>query len=149
MKESTWEECLEFNSALTVSQDKAKAKSLLNTAQERLKFLDTNKINDHSINFIFEGYYSSVLEILHALLLLNGYKVNNHICLGYYIRDVVKKNDLFRMYDDCRFKRNSLIYYGKKMDFATAKEALEKCKKLILELELLLNERLLKNEKKY
>ncbi len=141
MKESTWEECLEFNSALTVSQDKAKAKSLLNTAQERLKFLEANKITDSNINFIFEGYYSSVLEILHALLLSNGYKVANHICLGYYIRDVIKKNNLFRMYDDCRFKRNSLIYYGKKMDFAAAKEALEKCKRLIKEFKSLLDEK--------
>lgn len=35
------------------------------------------------------------------------------------------------MFDDVRFKRNSLTYYGKKMDFEIAKDAILKCKILL------------------
>jgi len=111
------------------------------TALGRNIFLETNIINESSANYIFEGYYSSILEMLHALVLLNGYKVSNHICLGYYLRDVINKPDLFRSFDDCRFKRNSLIYYGNKMDFLTAKKIIVKCKKLFQELNYLLTQK--------
>lgn len=141
-KESTWEECIESNSSIFVSPDKAKARSLLAIAVGRNQFLDKNNMNESSINYIFEGYYSSVLEMLHALLLLYGYKVGNHICLGYYLRDIVNKNDLFRLFDDCRFKRNSLVYYGRKMDFETAKTAIKKCKNLIKELNVIINDKM-------
>ncbi|MDI6721188.1 MAG: hypothetical protein QMD85_02265 [Candidatus Aenigmarchaeota archaeon] len=43
----------------------------------------------------------------------------------------MKKEDLFRIYDDLRYKRNGLIYYGRKMDFDVAKESIEKSKILI------------------
>ena len=142
-KESTWEECIDSSSSISVSPDKAKVRSLLDTAAGRNKFLDGNKIMEDSANYIFEGYYSSALEMLHALLLLHGYKVGNHICLGYYLRDKLHKNDLFRLFDDCRFKRNSLVYYGRKMEFKTAKLAIEKCRNLIKEFD-----KILKNELK-
>lgn len=51
-----------------------------------------------------------------------------------YIRDVLKREGIFRIFDDCRFKRNSLVYYGKRMDFDIAKDAIEKAKMLIKEL---------------
>jgi uncharacterized protein (UPF0332 family) len=139
-KESTWEECIESSSSISVSPDKAKARSLIDTAVGRNQFLDRNEINERSANYIFEGYYSSALEMLHALLLLHGYKVGNHICLGYYLRDILNRSDLFRLFDDCRFKRNSLVYYGRKMDFETAKYAIENCKTLIKELNETLND---------
>ena len=47
---------------------------------------------------------------------------------------LIKREDLFNTFDDIRFKRNSLTYYGNRMDFATAKDAIEKSKKLIKEL---------------
>jgi uncharacterized protein (UPF0332 family) len=87
---------------------------------------------------VFEDYYSSVLELLHTIVLLEGYNVGNHVCLGYYLRDILKEEHLFRIFDDCRFKRNSLVYYGKRMDFETAKDAIKKAEKLIAELKKLI-----------
>ena len=75
-------------------------------------------------------------------MLLDGYKVNNHICLGYYLRDVLKNDEMFRLFDDCRFKRNSLVYYGKRMDIETAKDAIEKAKKLMNKLKSIIYEKL-------
>lgn len=142
-KESTWQECLESTSSLRISPNLGKAKSLIDTAKGRIEFLKSTSLAENNANYVFEGYYSSLLEILHALVLLRGYKVQNHICLGYYLRDVLKNDSLFRFFDDCRYKRNSLVYYGRKMDFETAKISIEKCLKLIKEVE-----QLLKTEKK-
>lgn len=97
-------------------------------------------LNEENANYIFENYYSSLLEFLHALTILKGFVVNNHICLSYFLRDILKRNDLFRIFDDCRFKRNSLVYYGKRMNFETAIDIIEKTKNLIKELEKLVKE---------
>ena len=140
MKESSWEECINYNSSIKVTPDKEKSKSLIETAEERIDF-SARELTEKNANYIFEGYYSSVLELLHALVLLEGYKVNNHVCLGYYLRDVLKNDELFRLFDDCRFKRNSLVYYGKRMDFETAKESIKKSKKLINELKNIINKK--------
>ena len=107
MKESTWEECLESNSSLNVTPNQAKARSLIETVQGRNEYLKENIIKEANASFIFEGYYSSVLELLHALVLLDGYKVSNHICLGYYLRDILKRNDLFQIFDE------NFFYYDK------------------------------------
>ena len=140
MKESSWDECTDYNSSIKVTPDKEKSKSLIETAEERIGFL-ARELTGKNANYVFEGYYSSILELLHALILLDGYKVNNHICLGYYLRDVLKNDELFRLFDDCRFKRNSLVYYGKRMDFETAKDSIEKAKKLIKEINSIINKK--------
>ena len=132
MKEASWNECIESNSAIRAVPDKERAKSLIEIAEQRIALI--KEIDENNCNFVFEDYYTSLLELLQALLIKNGYKVLNHLCLGYYIRDVLKRDDLFRIFDDVRYKRNSLTYYGKRMDFDTCKEAIEKCKKLIQEI---------------
>lgn len=141
-KEGNWSECIEEGSSLKVTPNKSKVNSLMDTALGRISFLNENIIKESNANYIFESYYSSVLEILHALLLLHGYKVSNHLCLGYYLRDVLSKAEIFRIFDDCRFKRNSLVYYGRKMEFDVAKEAINNCKQLINQLSTLLNKEL-------
>lgn len=137
MKESSWGECLNYSSAIKITPDKEKAASLVETAEDRIKY-SVGELTEKNANYVFEDYYSSILELLHALVLLDGYKVNNHICLGFYLRDALKKDEMFRLFDDCRFKRNSLVYYGKRMDFETAKDSIEKSKKLLKELKKLL-----------
>ncbi len=133
MKEASWQDCVETRSSIKITPDKQKASSLIETAKERIKY--TNKeINENNINFVFEDYYSSILELIHAIVIINGYNVKNHVCLGFYIKDILKRKDLFIVFDDCRYKRNSLTYYGRKMDFATAKQTIIKCKILIKEL---------------
>jgi len=41
---------------------------------------------------------------------------------------------LFRIFDDLRYKRNSLLYYGKEMNFNTGKETIKNSIKFIEEL---------------
>lgn len=143
-KSSSWTDCIIQKSAITVSPDKAKAKSLIAIAHARIEFITKIKLEESNANFIFENYYSSILEIIHALILLNGFKIENHICLGYYLRDILKREELFRIFDNARSKRNSLIYYGQRMDFETAKDIIEKIKRLSVELEKIINSYLIR-----
>ena len=137
MKEFSWNDCLESANSLKISPDKEKAKSLVETAEERIN-CSIKEVNEKNANFIFEDYYSSLIEIVHSIALLNGYKINNHICLGYYIREILKREDLFIIFDDLRYKRNALTYYGRRMDFPTAKYSISKAKKFISELKKIL-----------
>lgn len=131
MKESNWQDCLKA-SAKSTSADPERAKSLFETANDRIALI--SDITEKNCNFVFEDYYTSLLEILQALTFLKGYNVLNHICLGFYLRDKLEREDLFRIFDDLRYKRNSLVYYGSRMDYDTAKQAIDKCKKIIKEL---------------
>ena len=136
MKESSWIDCIEGRSAVKVSPDKARAKSLIETANERINIISS--INEKNCNFVFEDYYTSIMELLQSLIILNGYNITNHICLGYYIRDILNKEELYILFDDIGYKRNSLTYYGKRMDFDTAINTIKKCKKLINGIKILI-----------
>lgn len=134
MKESNWNDCLINNSVKTITPDIKRAESLIETAKERIILI--KEINEKNCNFVFEDYYTSLLELLQAIAFKKGFNVLNHVCLGFYLRDHLKREDLFILFDDLRYKRNSLTYYGKRMDFATAKQAIEKCKRIIKELQM-------------
>lgn|SRR3989338_5190140 len=136
MKESSWKDCIDSFTARSITPDKEKAKSLVETAYERIQQL--REVNEKTANFVFEDYYSSILEILHAIVIVEGFKIENHLCIGFYLRDVLKREDLFRFFDNCRFKRNSLVYYEKRMDFDTAKDAIDAAEKLLRELKKIL-----------
>ena len=87
-------------------------------------------ITKSSANYIFEIHYNSMLEYLHAIILEEGYKVLNHKCIAYYLKEKQKREDIFRKFEKCRLKRNALLYYGKTMDFEIAKEAIKKSKEI-------------------
>lgn len=141
MKESDWNDCLEYGSVIKISPDKEKAKSLLKVAEGRIKYLEKDDIDEKNSNYIFEGIYTSITEVIHAVALIEGYKIINHVCLGFFLRDIIKNNPLFRMFDDCRYKRNSLVYYGKSMDIITSKQSINKAKELIKELKKILEKK--------
>lgn len=43
-KDNDWQECIENFSSVSISSDKIKAKSLIETAKGRNEFLSTNKL---------------------------------------------------------------------------------------------------------
>ena len=129
MKESNWNDCLINKSARIVSPDIKRAESLIETANERISLV--KDINEKNCNFIFEDYYTSLLELLQAMTFKKGFNILNHLCVGYYLRDVLKREDVYIVFDDLRYKRNALTYYGSRMDFETAKASIKKCKELI------------------
>lgn len=134
----SWKGCLEEFSAIKITPDKQKATSLIETADARIKFIKKQKIDEKNCSFVLEAYYSSVVEYLHAILLAKGYKVKNHICLGYYIQEILKRDDLYRIFDINRKRRNAIVYYGQLIKLKTGKKAVEDVKKLIMNLKIYL-----------
>lgn len=124
MKETCWQDCIENEKTQRIKPDKAKAISLIETSDERINFMKESTIKKENANYIFENYYTSALEIMEAALYFKGLKILNHICVGFYIKEIMKNESLFRLFDDCRSKRNGLVYYGTKMDFETAKRSI-------------------------
>lgn len=103
MKQANWEDCLFDNSAKEITPDLKRAKSLVETANERISLI--KEINEKNCNFVFEDYYTSIIELLQAMAFSKGYNILNHLCLGFYLRDVLKKEDLFNIFDDLRIKQ--------------------------------------------
>jgi len=136
MKESNWKDCLDNQSARITTPDLKRANSLIKTANKRISLI--KEINKENCNFVFEDYYTSILELLQALTFIKGFNISNHICLGFYLKEILKREDLYMIFNDLRYKRNSLIYYGDEMDFETTKQTIEKSKKLIKEIKKLL-----------
>ena len=134
MKEENWNDCLNSKSARIISPDAKRAESLKETAKQRINLIkEINKIN---CNFAFEDYYTSIIELIQAMAFKEGFNILNHICIGHYLKDILKREDLYNLFDDIRYKRNSLTYYGNRMDYETAKQAIEKYKRIIRELKL-------------
>ncbi|MFA5406653.1 MAG: hypothetical protein WC307_04835 [Candidatus Nanoarchaeia archaeon] len=133
MKEASFDDCLANNSVKENTPDVKRAQSLIETAKERISLI--KKVNNKNCNFVFEDYYTSLIELLQAIAFKKGFNVLNHICLGYYLRDYMKREDLYIIFDDLRYKRNSLTYYGSKMEFETAKQAIHDCQRIMNELQ--------------
>lgn len=130
MKPTTYNECIETNNVHIRQENRAKAISLRKTAQARQEFLNQT-ITAKNANFIFEGLYSCLLEILHAHLIEQGIHIENHICIGYYLRDELNKQKFYREFDTCRYKRNGLVYYGEQMPEKTARKSIQTLQQLI------------------
>ncbi len=133
MKETNWGDCLANRSAKSITPDIRRAESLIETAKERISLI--KGVTEKNCNFVFEDYYTSLLELLQAMAFKRGFNILNHICLGFYLKEIFKREDLYLIFDDLRYKRNSLTYYGSRMEFETAKMAIEKCKRIINELQ--------------
>lgn len=108
MKETSWNDCIINKSARKVTPDINRAKSLIETANERISLI--TKVNEKNCNFVFEDYYTSILELLQAMCFKEGLNVLNHICIGFYLRDTLKREDLYLLFDDLRCQNRQRDY---------------------------------------
>ncbi len=111
-----WKTCIDEGNSVKITPDNKRANFLISRSEETLSVLKKIKIDDNNCSVFFANYYDALLELLHALMYFNGYKVRNHYCLGYYLRDVLKDKKSYEIFDRARTIRNSTIYYGNKFD---------------------------------
>jgi len=115
-----------------VFPDKEKAKSILNMAIDREKFISSVKLDYPSI--IAENYYEIIKELSSALLLLNGLKAIGENSYKEILDSLNKYSNLDDFYisvlQDLRIKRNKSLYEGKQIDSSY----LESKRKIILEI---------------
>ena len=103
------------------------AKSLLEISETKEIALNSSKIDETTVNAYLPMAYASLREVLEALCILHGYKVTNHVCLGELLRKLESDFDYTSFYR-FRYVRNSINYYGKRIDFMQGKEIISKIK---------------------
>lgn len=110
-------------------------KSLIEMANIKEMAVKTSNVNEVNVSAYVSLAYDSLREILEALCISKGYKVLSHICIGELLKDVIEDFD-FNEFDRLRYIRNSINYYGEKIEFNQGKEIINKIflmKKKIIE----------------
>jgi hypothetical protein len=123
-----WNNCLDEGNSVKITANKKRAAFLVKQAENTLSVLYKIKIDESNASVFFTNYYDALLELLHAMMYAEGYKVKNHYCLGYYLRDVMKDHRSFDVFDRSRQLRNSTIYYGDIFEKAVLLEAIKQIK---------------------
>ncbi len=83
------------------------------------------KIDKNNISAYISLAYSSLREILGAICISKGYKVISHVCIAELLRDLLSDFD-YDGFDRLRYIRNSINYYGIKVEFDQGKEIINK-----------------------
>ena len=115
-------------------------KSLIEMSGIKETTVKTANLNELNISAYVSLAYDSLREVLEALCILKGYKVLSHICMGELLRDILEDFD-YDEFDRLRWIRNSINYYGEKVDLEQGKEIISKIfsmkKKILMCLKLL------------
>jgi len=103
---------------IKISPDKEKAKSMLEMAENRIKFL--GKPIDFPPTIKSENYYEIIKELLSAFLLTQGLKTVGEYAHKELIEESGRLNLLeeskLLIIDDLRIKRNKSSYEGKEIE---------------------------------
>ena len=105
--------------------DRELISSLIEMSEISEKTVKTAEINQMNISAYVSLAYESLRQVLEALCISKGYKVLSHICLGELLASIIEEFD-YNEFDRIRWIRNSINYYGKKIDFEQGKEIINK-----------------------
>ena len=118
-------ECFKKGLIKRTQRNEDLANSLIEMAKIKEDAVNNAKIDNINISAYVSLAYDALRETLEALCVLNGYKVLSHICIGELLKDILNNFD-YEDFDRMRWIRNSINYYGKKVDFNQGKELITK-----------------------
>ncbi|MDP2924891.1 MAG: hypothetical protein Q8N99_00805 [Nanoarchaeota archaeon] len=132
-------ECLKKRIAKEVKEDKELIVSLIKTSQNKFDSEKKLELNEITSGSKISLLYDSLRELLEALAIRNRYKIYNHECYRYFLKEILNESIKGDEFDELRRIRNSLNYYAKDISLIEAKDVLERIKKLREEISSLLN----------
>ncbi len=118
-------DCLRKGLIKRTKIDKELIKSLIEMSGIKETTVKTADVNELTVSAYVSLAYDSLRELLEALCILKGYKVLSHICMGEFLKDVLDDFD-YDDFDRLRWIRNSINYYGEKVEFEQGKEIIDK-----------------------
>lgn len=121
--------------AKKVMPNKIRASSFFKSSVQAIETAKTIKLNEISSKTILREVYEGLREYCEAIGYLNGYKFQDHESIGFFLRDILREESLFKKFDRYRRLRNGINYYGEDVDIETVKEAVIEIQKMIRELE--------------
>ena len=128
-------DCYKNNFIKKTKISKELIKSLIEMSNIKEDTIKSADINEKNISAYFSMAYESLREILEAICISLGYKVTSHFCLGELLKKLIQNFD-FHEFNRIRYARNSVNYYGIKMEFQQGKKLIRnmfKIKKKIFE----------------
>ena len=123
-------ECLKKRVAKGVKNDKNLIASLIKTSQNKFDSEKKLELTDVTSGSKITLLYDSLRELLEALAIKNGYKIYNHECYTYFLKEILNESIKGDEFDELRKIRNSINYYAKDISVEEAKDVLERIKKL-------------------
>lgn len=134
-----FKECIKKKIAKEVKKDEELISSLLKTSQNKLDSGNKLELSDITSGSKISLLYDSLRELLEALAIKNGYKIYNHECYTYFLKEILNESIKGDEFDELRKIRNSINYYAKDISVEEAKNVLERIKELRKEISILLN----------
>ena len=131
-------ECIKKRIAKEVKEDKELMASLIKTSQNKFDSEKKLELSEVTSSSKISLLYDSLRELLEALAIKNGYKIYNHECYTYFLKEILNESIKGTEFDELRKIRNSINYYAKDISIEEAKEVLERIRKLRVEIVKLL-----------
>ncbi len=130
-----FEEFIKNNLARKAQPDKQLIKSLVNTAESDLKFLEKINLTEESARKLTTNYYDVLRSLIEAIASIKGYKIYSHEAFTYFLQEL-GENDISLKFDRLRKIRNNINYYGKSISTEEAKDIVSEIKTIINSLKL-------------
>src|SRR3989338_2558346 len=117
-----------------VTPNNIRASSLFKSSIQAIETAKLIQLNQNTLKSVLRELYEGLREYCEAIGYLKGYKFLDHESIGFFIRDILKEQSLFKRFDRYRKLRNGINYYGEDIDIETLKEARSEIPEMIKEL---------------
>ncbi|MFH1473364.1 MAG: hypothetical protein ABIE55_00565 [Candidatus Aenigmatarchaeota archaeon] len=135
-------ECIKKRIAKKVGKDEELITSLIKTSQNKMDSENKLELDETTSSSKISLLYDSLRELLEALAIKNGYKIYNHECYTYFLKEILNESVKGDEFDELRKIRNSINYYAKDISVEEASNVLERIREARAEiLKLLLDEK--------
>ena len=118
-----------------VVSNRIRALSLFKSSIQAIKTAKIIPLNITTLKTIIRELYEGLREYCEAIGYLHGYKFLDHESIGFFLRDILKEQSIYKKFDRYRRLRNRINYYGDDIEINSVKEALFEIPRLIRELE--------------
>ena len=125
-----FDECLKKRIAKEVKEDKELIASLIKTSKNKLDSEEELGLSEITLTSKISLLYDSLRELLEALSIKNRYKIYNHECYVYFLKEIMNESVTGDEFDELRKIRNAVNYYAKDIALSEGKEVLERIKSL-------------------
>jgi uncharacterized protein (UPF0332 family) len=119
------EECFQKGLIKKTEVDENLIKSLIEMSKIKEDAVRKAPVDNVNISAYVSLAYDSLREAMEAICIYKGYKVLSHICIGELLKNLFKEFE-YEEFDRLRWIRNSINYYGTKVEFKQGKEIINK-----------------------
>ena len=125
-----WNDCIKKRIAKEVVVDLDLIESLIRTSNNKLISEEKLTLDNSTSGSKISLAYDSLRELLEALAIKKGYKIYNHECYTYLLKEILNESAKGDEFNELRKIRNNINYYGKDTSIIEAKDVLKRIKRL-------------------